>query len=254
MQLIVGDVAVRYEEEGTGPVALLLHGWGANLHTWDVLTNDLTNDGWRVLRLDLPGFGKSEMPKSAWSVSDYAAFVHAFLDKLGIAQLRLLVGHSFGGRIALKGVATRVFSPEKLILIGSAGVPEERTAKRRAFGILAKLGKAVSAVPPFSFFRDRLRRTLYEAAGSTDYLNAGPLRDTFLKVIGEDLTHSAKAITIPTLLIWGEDDAETPLHRGRVLHECIHGSTLEVISDAGHFVHQEKPAEVARAVAVFLSS
>ena len=78
------------------------------------------------------------------------------------------------------------------------------------------------------------------------------LRETFLKLIAEDLTQSAKKITVPVLLIWGEDDAKTPLTDGELLSKLISNCVLKVIGGVGHFVHQEKSGEVADLIKDFL--
>ncbi len=222
---------------------LLLHGWQDSLHTFDSLTPLLCGD-YRVIRLDLPGFGESEMPREAWHLDDYAGFVADFIGKLGV-RVDVMVGHSFGGRVVVKGTATGIFSVDKIILIASAGVAERNEFRALFFHALAKIGRLVTAMRPLTLLREPLRRYLYGHVGSSDYLFAGSLKETFLNIIREDLSVMAKNIVRPTLLIWGSDDTETPLQEGRRLATLIPNSTLEVISGAGHFVHREKPREVA---------
>lgn len=248
MKIIVDNHAVEYEGAGTGPVILLLHGWMQSLHTFDALVPALSIS-FRVIRLDLPGFGGSEPPKSAWGVGEYARFVRDFCEKLQI-QPEIVLGHSFSGRIAAKGTAEGVLRPKKLILIASAGLAKHKTVRSRLFWIVAKAGKMGLFLFPRSV-QDRFRRRLYEKAGS-EYLDAGPLKDTFLLVTREDLSEAARKIHVPTLLIWGENDTETPLSDGRRLKELISGARLKILNGAGHFVHQEKPVEVARLISEFL--
>jgi pimeloyl-ACP methyl ester carboxylesterase len=97
-----------------------------------------------------------------------------------------------------------------------------------------------------------LRSSLYSAAGSSDYLEAGPLKKTFLKVINEDLSFPAAAIQQPTLLIWGENDDTTPLKEARQLHDKIRGSKLVVLTGAGHFAYSEQPTKVAKLIEDFV--
>ena len=78
------------------------------------------------------------------------------------------------------------------------------------------------------------------------------MRDIFLKVISEDLLQYARKIKVPTLLIWGRDDASTSLESGEKIHAAIAGSQLKIIDDAGHFVHQEKWQEVAELIKNFV--
>ena len=241
-------MAIEYRDEGTGPVMLFLHGWQDGLHTFDSLASLLSAD-YRIIRVDLPGFGESEMPKTAWHLDNYVGFVKDFIDKLGI-KVDILAGHSLGGRIVIKGIAAKIFDAPKIVLIASAGIAERNTARNVFFGVLAKTGRLATAIPPLAFLRAPLRKYLYQSLGS-DYLSAGPLRETFLNIINEDLSASAAAITKPSLLIWGSKDTETPLRDGQRLVTLIPGATLEVIPGAGHFVHREKPQEIVQLIRKF---
>ena len=243
MKIIVQGMAVEYRDEGEGKTLLLLHGWQDDLRTFDPMVPFLPSC--RIVRVDLPGFGGSEAPKTAWGVGDYARFVKDLIDKLGI-EVDVAVGHSFGGRVIIKGIGAR-----KIVLIGSAGVAKGRTLRNRVIKALAKVGGILSYLPPFVFFRERMRKRLYSSIGS-DYLDAGGLKETFVKTVSEDLVGSAGSISVPTLLIWGADDRETPLVDGRTLNDAIAGSRLEVIDGAGHFVHRDDPEKVAKLIGEFI--
>jgi pimeloyl-ACP methyl ester carboxylesterase len=249
MKIIVQNLATEYLDEGTGKVVLFLHGWQDNLHTFDSLVS-LLPPTLRIIRLDLPGFGKSEVPKETWDLNNYVQFVSNFIRKLNI-QVYTLVGHSFGGRIAIKGEATKNLQAQKIILICSAGIAKNRTFRNSLLKTLTKIGGLITYIPPLIFWREALRKKMYGFIGS-DYLNTGKLKETFLKIISEDLSMTAKNVTIPALLIWGVNDTETPLADGKKLSQLISGSKLKVISGAGHFVHKEKSQEVSKLVQEFL--
>ena len=243
MRVLVDNLITEYQDEGSGPIILLLHGWGDNLRTFDALVPHLSSTR-RIIRLDLPSFGKSEAPGKPWSLDDYVQFVADFIKKIDVS-VDVLVGHSFGGRVAIKGISTNKLSARKIILMGSAGIARRRTFRNTAFAVLAKIGKILVLVPPLFFWRQELRRALYSFAGS-DYVSSGALKETFLRVIAEDLGPSAEQIAVPTLLIWGANDTETPLSDGKRLSHMICNSRLEVIEGAGHFVHRDHPEKVAR--------
>lgn len=249
MKVIVDNIATEYSDEGKGPTILMLHGWMDTHHTFDRLAGVLGLD-YRLVRLDMPGFGQTEAPKEAWSVGDYATFVSHFSDKLGLKP-DVILGHSFGGRVTIKGVSTGVFKPRKLILVGSAGISKRITFRNIFFTTVAKIFGIVTYIPPLYFYRDKIRKKLYAMIGS-DYLESGVLRDTYLKVISEDLKEDASHISLPTQLIWGENDTETPLADGRQFSLLINGSSLSVVAGAGHMVHQEKAEEVARIIKDFV--
>ncbi len=248
MQTVVDNLAIEYTDQGTGPVVLMLHGWGDNLHTFDPLLQYISK--YRVVRLDLPGFGNSLRSEDTWGVVEYARFVQSFIKKLQIDP-QVVVGHSFGGRVIIKGVGVGIFAPQKIVLIASAGVARKTTIKSLVLRLFAKIGKALTLIPPLSIYRQQLRKKLYGAIGS-DYFAAGAMRDVFLKVVREDLVHYARQIRVPTLLIWGSEDTATPLTEGETIRDAIRQSELEVIQGATHFVHQEKPHEVAALIREFI--
>jgi pimeloyl-ACP methyl ester carboxylesterase len=249
MKIIVQNLAVEYRDEGAGKTILLLHGWQDNLHTFDALVS-LLSQTYRVIRLDLPGFGQSETPKEVWDLDNYVKFVENFIQKIHL-QVDVLIGHSFGGRIAIKGAAKKNLQPNKIVLVNSAGIAKNNTLRNSVLKTGAKIAGAIIRIPPLSFWRKKWRKKIYESIGS-DYLNAGAMKETFLKIIAEDLSTSAKKISAPTLLIWGENDTETPLSDGQRLAKLISNSRLEIIKNTGHFVHQEKPEEVAKLIRIFM--
>lgn len=248
MKIIVQGRALEYADEGEGPTLLFLHGWKDDLRTFDALAGGLA--GYRIVRLDMPGFGGSDAPPAAWDLSSYVGCVAAFIERLKL-EPAAIVGHSMGGRVAIKGVSEGVFRPGKMVLIASAGIAKRRTWKSAFLAALAKAGKALTAVPPLSMWRHRLRRSLYHAIGS-DYFAAGELKGTFLKIVAEDLAEAAGRISIPALLVWGSEDASTPLADGRRLSTLIPNARLEVLRGAGHFVHRERAQEVAALIRDFI--
>ena len=249
MKIIVQNIATTYTDRGTGPVILCLHGWKDSLRTFDSLEPALLKKG-RVIALDLPGFGETGNPPEAWQVSDYVRFVADFLKKIDV-ETEYLVGHSFGGRLIIKGVGEGLLKARKIILIAAAGVVTEKTIYTRASKIIFRILGWILKVPPFSFVRSFVRKIFYTAIGS-DYFNAGALQETFIKIIAEDLSDFARRITVPTLLIWGEHDKATSIKLGKALNSMIRDSRLEVFADAGHFVHHEKSVEVSNLIENFL--
>lgn len=248
MKIIVNGLVVNYTNKGSGETVLFLHGWQDNLTSFDELADRLVNK--RIIKLDLPGFGGSETPKDTWDISDYAAFVANFLKKLGLTA-DVVVGHSFGGRIIIKAIAEKEINPSKAVLIASAGIAKNKTLKNRTIKTVAKVGKAITFVPPLIFFKDKIRRKLYTSIGS-DYLDSGDMKQIFLRTINEDLSLSAKKISCPVLLIWGAHDNSTPLKDGEKMSQLISDSKLVVVPDTGHFVHRQNPDKVANEIKEFL--
>lgn len=248
MKIIIDNVATEYSDEGSGKTLLMLHGWKDSLRTFDPIARELAGN-YRIVRLDMPGFGGTELPRTDLRLDDYVDFVENFIVKLDL-DVAALVGHSFGGRVILKGLARRVFHPQKVVLIAAAGVSEKKPGKNVVLKVLARIGKVASAPLPRRM-RAAIRGMLYRSIGS-DYLATGVLKGIFINVVSENLTNSAEQVSVPTLLVWGSADTSTPLPDGEKLARLITGSRLEVFDGATHFVHHEKAGEIATLIREFV--
>jgi pimeloyl-ACP methyl ester carboxylesterase len=246
--ILANNLITKYEDEGEGHVILILHGWRRSMSDFDEITKILKNN-YRIIRVDLPGFGETQMPSKTWKLDDYVDFIKSFIEKLEIKPYTL-VGHSFGGRIIIKGTAEKKLEAEKIILISAAGVKMD-AFRKKIFQLLAKIGDIVSYIPPLIFVRKKLKHKFYKIIDS-DYLESGNMKEVFKAVIEEDLTSFAKEIKKDTLLIWGDKDIQTPLKDGKFLNSLIADSRLEIIPNCGHFVHQEEPQKVADIISNFV--
>jgi pimeloyl-ACP methyl ester carboxylesterase len=238
-KIIVDDLYIAYYQSDTlnkENALIFLHGWGSeSLHLKNIFE---TVDNY--VAVDLPGFGKSELPKSVWSVGDYADFLKAFLDKLEIKS-PTLVGHSFGGSIIIKYLAEKGVA-KKVILISSSGI-RKGGVRIYIWKMLAKMAKVIMSLPGLDKFRDRLRSKFYKAIDAEDYIEAGKLTESYKKIIREDLKENMKKINTETVLIWGKEDKATPLEQGITMKKLIKNSRLDIIKNAGHFSFVDQPGE-----------
>jgi len=203
----------------------------------------------RITTFDFPGHGQSDLPPAAWAVDDFAGLTLELMAALGIDRASVL-GHSFGGRVAIKLAAAHPDKVDRLVLVDSAGVPPPQTARRRlkrfasrfanTIGRLGRPGRAV-------------RRKIVARIASPDYKAAGPLRDTFLAVVREDLRPMMPEIKAPTLLLWGESDEDTTLADAHAMEKLIPGARLLVIKNAGHFSYLDQYGRFRLAVMPFLN-
>lgn len=251
MKVVVNGQMINYTDEGEGNVILFLHGWGANLNSFSGMSDELAGR-YRIVRLDFPGFGESPQPGQDWSLINFAELVVAFLDKIGVTNLYAVIAHSFGGRVVIKMTGLGYLDPEKIILMDSGGIRHNNTLRNRAFQIIAKSGKQLTKLPILNRSQSLLRRKLYESAGSTDYIEAGGMQKIFLNIIDEDVRELAASISQPSLLIWGSGDMDTPISDAKIFHNQIQGSSLIIISDAGHFVFLDQPKRVMHEIKEFL--
>ncbi len=249
-RVLLRGVAVAYVYVGDGVPIMVLHGWGSQAAAVRPIV-DCLGGRWRVCAPDLPGFGASMVPPEAWSVRDYAAVVRALMEHLDMASAHL-IGHSFGGRIAIVLAAESPKLVRRLILVNSAGVRHPHGWKERLQAAALQGGQRALAATAGAW-RTRLRAWAAERFGSDDYRAAGRLRPTFLRVVNEDLRALLPAIQAPTLLIWGAEDRETPLAQGQLLAQAIPDARLEVFPGAGHFSYLDQPTEFCALVRSFLS-
>lgn len=238
------------EVTGEGAPVLLLHGWGGRIESMQAVAAGLIPHGFQAHILDLPGFGRSAAPPQApepWGVFEYTQFVLHYIETTGLRPLHL-IGHSFGGRIAIVLGANHPDRISKIVLADSAGVRTPPSARSR----LVDLGNAALRLPGLNALEPQLRRLGQRALGSDDLKNAGLLEATFRKVVTEDLLPYAARIKAPTLLIWGDLDLDTPLWQGQALEKAIPDAGLVVFKGAGHFAYQERLTEFVHIVKTFL--
>ncbi len=249
MQVIVDKLLINYQRKGKGKKIILIHGWAVNLSNLDVLYKNLSKD-FDVISLDLPGFGASQTPAGVWGLEEFSSFLAKFVKKLEIKDIYAVIGHSNGGAMAIKAVASGSLPVDRLVVLSSAGIRGEEKAKQVAIKLMTKAGKVISAPLPAST-KNKLKHKLYTAIKS-DYLVASNMKESFKKIVNQDLRLDASKIKIPTLLIYGAEDDQTPVLYGRLYHELISDSTLEIIGTAGHFVQQDKPDIVVKLIKDFL--
>lgn len=242
MQVIANDLVVSYTKVGTGPVAVLLHGWADSQHTFDQLSL-LLQKNYTVVTLDLAGFGSSQAPQKGWGLTDFAKHIQVALQKIAIMpnDITLLIGHSNGGAVAIRAINKGYLSPKKLVLLASAGI-REGSVKKSAIQGATKVAKVASYVLPTST-RNKLRDRLYRSVDS-DFLVAEHMQASFKKIIKDDVQADAERIVIPTCIIYGELDAATPVRYAQLFHSLIANSQLHVIQGADHFVHQQYADQV----------
>ncbi|HEU0250947.1 MAG TPA: alpha/beta fold hydrolase [Solirubrobacteraceae bacterium] len=248
-QVRIGGLRTRRLVRGEGEDLLVLHGWDASIEAVYPIVTGLAPVA-RVHALDLPGFGESEPPPEPWGVEQYQAFVAAYMDAAGIARADI-VGHSNGGRIAIRMAATEPSRVAKLVLVDAAGIRPKRTFRWYRRVGMAKVGKYAARY--LGAPGERLREMLVGRAASTDYAAAGELRPTLVKLVNADLRAYMPDIAASTLLVWGAQDDDTPVAMAREMERLIPDAGLVVLEGAGHFSYLDQPARFATIVSHFLA-
>ena len=249
-----GDkLCVNLIDEGEGEVVVILHGWGASADLYRTIISPLSSH-YRVIAPDFPGFGKTTESSFAYSIEDYAGFVSALLRKLGVEKAHL-IGHSHGGRTCLE-LATTSYGLEigKIVLLDSAGIPVKKKFSKRVKIRTYKILKGVVTLPFVKrMFPDALDN-LKKKFGSADYAAASDImRQSMVKVLSCDYTDKLSLIKNSTLLIWGENDNDTPLCCAKVLEKGISDCGLVTIPNGGHFAFAQAPALTANVLKSFFN-
>ena len=249
MTVVVNGLMTNYQKVGRGKVVVCLPGWGDTITTFNNLIDEL-KEKYTVLALDLPGFGGTQAPSQAWSLDDYANFTSAWLKKIKAAKVYAIVGHSYGGATAVVGVGNGKLTCDKLVLLASAGIRGNKGLQAKVVEVVTKIAKYPTLLLPRRY-RNKLRRKVYESVGS-DMMLLPHMEPTFRKIINQDIRPEAKLIKVPTLLIYGSEDDQTPVSQARLLAEAITDSNLEIIEGANHFLHHDVAGQVSRLTKAFL--
>lgn len=217
----------------------ILHGWTYSKSKWAPFVSLLKKRGLTPILVNIPGL--TEKINKPWNIDDYSNWLYKKLEK---EKDVVLVGHSNGGRIAM---AFSIKYPDKvsrLVLIDSAGIYHDELyikLKRRIFRVIAKTGRKLARV---GIARD----FLYFLTGEKDYKEASEnMKKTMINLIEFDKNLKPENISVPTIIIWGQDDRVTPVSDGKMLNQKIQNSKLFIIDNSGHspqFTNSEKVAEI----------
>lgn len=249
----INGININYEQKGSGDLVVLLHGWGSNIKLFANLV-DLLSQKYTVVAMDMPGFGMSEEPPSAWCVDDYVQFVVDFLADYDNRKITFL-GHSFGGRVIIK-LNSRTdlpFEIDRVILVDSAGILPPKTNKKSFRTRYYKAGKAVLSTKLAKKIAPDALENFRKKMGSADYAAASPLmRQVLVKVVNEDLEPLLPNIKCPTLLVWGVNDTATPLSDGEKMEKLIPDAGLVKLENAGHYSFLEQQFTFNRVMCSFM--
>ena len=228
---------------GNGDDVVFLHGFGGSIDSFLGTAKIIAGEDFRVTLPDMPGFGKTEIkePMTIYGYADCIAALIRYYDMKNIT----MIGHSFGGRVAIiLGAQARQYGIDlkKLVLVDSAGIKQ-----RRGIGYFFKVALYKIA-----------RKLKFKTAakfGSTDYKSLSEImKKTFINVVNADLTPLLKEIRHSTLIFWGDRDKDTPLYMAKKINRLIKDSGLIVYKDAGHYSYIDKFHEFNSALLYFLKN
>jgi len=231
MQIVVGETLLNYTILGNQnkESILILHGWGRSSKDWVDIGVEFSND-YKVILLDLPGFGGSSLPaKSIFDIYDFQKIVSEFINNLHLNKVTL-IGHSFGGKIGIV-LAAKSNILKKLILINSSGI------ETKQLNIVILNWLASNLKPLIKILPELVRDKIFSMISSRDYLESGEMKETFKRIVKQDVSNDARKVNCPTLLVWGENDKEVPISSTKILNRLIRKSVLRVVWNSGHDPH-----------------
>jgi pimeloyl-ACP methyl ester carboxylesterase len=242
---------------GDGPPLLFVHGLSGCWQNWLEQLPVFAAAGHRVIAVDLPGFGASELPAREISIAGYAAFLDALLDALGVSEPAVVVGNSMGGFVAAELALALPWRVRRLVLVAAAGISSDR-AKRAplltgARGLAIVTAWAASRHEALAR-RPRLRRLALRfvvrhperlSAPLAYELMEGSGRAGFLPALEALLSYPLRdrlgAIACPTLIVWGDRDRIVPVGDAHRFERLIPGARKVILPDTGHVTMLERP-------------
>jgi pimeloyl-ACP methyl ester carboxylesterase len=261
--VLVDGFNLHYRDEGDGSAIVLLHGIGSSLHTWEGWTNELKSQ-YRVIRLDLPGFGLTGIDSSNnYTMERYIAVLHSFLETLAIDQYAL-VGNSLGGWLAWEYTLEYPNEVEKLILIDAAGfiTPDNPPKPLR---LAQKFKKRTVRGAPRCIVRKFLKQAYGDKSKVTDELidryyelNNRPGNGLAFYIIAtadyHPRTSELPEIRTLTLIMWGREDRKwIDVSYAQLFEELLPNDQLIIYDGLGHLPMEEDPVKTAADAARFLN-
>jgi len=244
MEIVVNGIKTNYQVFGEGKSFLILHGWNSNCDRWVVFAEAIAEKGYKVIVPDLPGFGKSDALTIPWNTNKYITWIEAFIEELNLKEYYIL-GHSFGGALAAKIIIKHPQEVKKLFLV-SAAVVRKKTTRKNFFAKISKFVRLFYFLPYYGLFRKAVYKFIIK---KSDYVYVeGIMKQTYLNVVAEDVSFQLPFIKVPTIIIWGDKDTDTPIENGRFINEKIKNSKLVIISGAGHGLNIKQPEILAEKV------
>jgi len=262
----IDGVRVHYQEKGTGTPLILIHGFTSSVFSWKDVFEPLSKN-FRVIAVDLKGFGFSGKPDGDYTRRAQATLVAHLLDYLKIDNA-WLCGNSMGGDVSLNLAVQNPQHVAGLILIDSGGVKVEGSSSLApSYLLIPVVGRALTAMALRSdkLVREGLEKSFYNPAKITDELVASYYRPLQTRD-GQLAALRARAqadqfpvepdlgkISVRTLIIWGAEDALIPLSAGRKMNSLIKDSRLLVIEKCGHLPQEEIPERVVDEITRFIN-
>ena len=265
---------IAYRQIGSGPVVVLVHGLAGSMHSWDAIVSGLA-ERCTVVTPDLPGHGRSASPSGDYSLGAYASGLRDLMDALGHASATI-IGHSFGGGVALQFAYQFPERCDRLVLVSSGGLGTEVSMTLRAAALpgsefvipLIAHGRVIAAgsavVAWARAIGVRPSTTLAQTCRAFAAISEPGQRTTFIQTVRAVIDHRGQRVSasdhlhladnMPSLIVWGTDDRVIPVEHAHAAHQAMPSSQLELFEGAGHFPHVSHPDHFVDVVCSFIDT
>ena len=248
---------IRYFEVGTSKeTLLLLHGLGASAERWeDVIP--LFAKKFRVIVPDLIGFGYSDKPSIDYTTDYFAEFMSKFVEKVGIKEMSI-IGSSLGGQIAAEFIINQNADVKKLVLVSPSGVMKHSTPALNAYISAALYPNTDSALNAFQAMSGRKKIDEKIVSGFIERMQLPNAKMAFMSTLlglsnSKVVTEKLQLITIPTLIVWGENDPVIPIEYAQSFISGINDCRFYKMIGCAHTPYVEKPEKFFQIVSDFLN-
>ena len=247
---------IRYLEEGSSEnTLLLLHGLGASAERWEHVIPLFAKE-YRVIVPDLVGFGHSDKPMVDYTMEYFSEFTSKFVESIGIKKLNI-IGSSLGGQIAVEYAVNHNDKIRKLVLVSPSGVMKHVTPALNSYisaALYPNNDAALTAFQTMSYVDDIDEKTVSEFVERMQLPNA---KMAFMSTLlglsnAKAITEKLNMITVPTMIVWGENDPVIPIEYAQSFVSGINDCRFYKIVDCGHTPYVEKPEKFFQTVMDFL--
>lgn len=223
-----GKVYVNVKNENKEKVLVLLHGWGMMASTFEAIIHEINH--YHVVAIDFLGFGKSDIPKVALSLNDYVLVLHDILNEICPNKPVVLLGHSFGGRVAIR--YSVIYEVEKVVLVSA------KAYRSKGWKHFIKVARYKVKKWFYYCFSKKRYHTLRSKSGSSDYQRAVPImKDTMKKIVNYDLKKQLRKIRCKVVVMGSLNDDVVAYKETVAIYKNINEATLYPFYESTHFCY-----------------
>ena len=260
-----------YNDNPKLPTIVMIHGFRGTHHGLNLIAEKL--DGYRVIVPDLPGFGETRPLRGNHSLENYVKWLHDFINDLKLSEPPILLGHSFGSIVTSRYTSKFPETIKKLIIVNPIGAPAlsgpkaimsqmsvlyywlgRKLPEKLATKWLSSKSVIMIMSITMAKTRDKKTRKFIHSQHLThfnSFTNRRSVTEAFHTSIHHNVRESAPDVKVSALIIAGDHDDITPLHKQHELAKLFPDAKIDVIKNVGHLTHYEKPNEVADAIKKF---